>query len=381
MKLHIRLPLVLVGLLSTACLHAQQQGKLQYLDAVRQAELENVVCLDMPADGRFVYTAAYNAKAVCVFTRDVQSGTFSGVQTFSDTDRLDGVTALRLSPNGRYGATAAFRSNAVTLFRRDPQEGGLQILGSAMQRDDVRLKLQFAIELAWSPDSRFIYAIASASGAINVFEIDAQESLQLVEVNVGDARCLLGARGIAVSPDGSLVFVTSEAFGTLTMFSRDAKTGALTLKQVLQDEVGLRNLGGAFSVAVSPDGKFVYASSGRFRGDNSICVFKLGDDGNLALVQELVNGTAGLRGFIGGNEVMITRDGRNAYAVASRSNSLVTFQRDIATGKLTQMQALLHDTDGVGPLEIVSGLAESPDGKFIYAAAEGNGAVSIFRRQ
>ena len=51
-------------------------------------------------------TAAYNAKAVCVFTRDVDSGMFSGVQTFSDTDRLDGVTALRLSPNGRYGATA-----------------------------------------------------------------------------------------------------------------------------------------------------------------------------------------------------------------------------------------------------------------------------------
>jgi DNA-binding beta-propeller fold protein YncE len=98
-------------------------------------------------------------------------------------------------------------------------------------------------------------------------------------------------------------------------------------------------------------------------------------------VQELVNGTPELRRFIGGNEILITRDGRNAYAVASRSNSLVSFQRDVMTGKLMQMQGLLHNTDGVGPLEIVSGLALSPDGKFVYAAAEGNGAVSIFQRR
>jgi 6-phosphogluconolactonase (cycloisomerase 2 family) len=124
----------------------------------------------------------------------------------------------------------------------------------------------------------------------------------------------------------------------------------------------------------------VYLSCGRFRGDNAICVFKLGEDGNLSLVQELVNGTAELRGYLGGNEILVSRDGRNVYAVASRSNSLASFQRDRESGKLTQMQALIHETEGVGPLQIVSGLAISPDGKYVYAAAEGDGAISIFER-
>ncbi len=358
-----------------------EHGTLKYVDRVQADELQNVVSIDLPADGKYVYTAAYNAKAVCVFPRDGETGKFNGAQTLSDSEKFDGVTALRLSPDGRLAATAAFRSHAVTLLRRDAQDGSLQLLDVALQSNDPALKLNFAVDVAWSPDSRFVYVIASASAAVSVFQIDGQSRLKLVQVHNGDGRSLAGARGIALSPDGATVYITSEVFSTLTVLARDAKSGALTLKQVIQDEQrGVRSIGGAFSVAVSPDGKSVYVSAGRFRGDSAISVFRQEALGDLQLVQELVGGSDDLASFVGGNEILISRDGRNAYAVASRSNSLVSFRRDTATGKLTQLQALIHETDGVGPLAVVSGLGISPDGKYLYAAAEESGAVSIFRR-
>jgi 6-phosphogluconolactonase (cycloisomerase 2 family) len=69
-------------------------------------------------------------------------------------------------------------------------------------------------------------------------------------------------------------------------------------------------------VALSPVGAFAYASSGRFRADNAIGVYKLDDNGELNVVQEFMNNEDELRNFRGGNEIALSPDGLNVYAVA-----------------------------------------------------------------
>jgi len=44
-------------------------------------------------------------------------------------------------------------------------------------------------------------------------------------------------------------------------------------------------------------------TSGRFEGDNAVSAFRLGTNGRLSLIQEMVNGRGKLNGFEGGNHL------------------------------------------------------------------------------
>ncbi len=356
-------------------------GQLSFVDAVSAPQLDSVVSVAISADGRFLYAAAYNARAVSVLSRDAESGKLAMVDSLVDPESLDGVTALRLSPDNRYAASAAFRSNAVTLFSRDTETGKLTRLDTKKHGDHPELGLLFAIDAAWSPDSRFVYVIAPSSAALNTFRLADGQSLEFVETRLGQPASMHRARGIALSPDGRFIYVVSELAGSLVVRERDEQSGTSKVFQNIFDEQGEpKGLAGAFFVTTSPEGDYVYVSSGRFRGDDAVSVFRRLEDGRLAIVQELKTETDALSGFTGGNEILVSPDGKNAYAVASGSSSLVSFARDQQTGKLTQLQSLKSGIDGVGPLAVASGIAISPDGRFVYVAAEGDDSISVFQR-
>jgi DNA-binding beta-propeller fold protein YncE len=85
---------------------------------------------------------------------------------------------------------------------------------------------------------------------------------------VGESLDIL--RSVAVSPDGRQVYASAEGDHALVIFDRDAATGVLTQKA--GDEGCIRDdgvppcadgvaLDGAVALAVSPDGRHVYAVS------------------------------------------------------------------------------------------------------------------------
>ena len=90
--------------------------------------------------------------------------------------------------------------------------------------------------------------------------------------------------------------------------------------------------------------------------------------------------------------VVISPDGKNAYAVASgTTGGLTTYDRDPSTGALTQKPGVtgcIWDAaatsscanDPSGALNSPFGVAISPDGQFVYTSASGNSAIAIFRR-
>ena len=131
-------------------------------------------------------------------------------------------------------------------------------------------------------------------------------------------------------------------------------------------------------MAVSPDGKFVYVSAGRFHGDDAVSAFKVGDDGRVALLQEFINGQGDLRGFQGGNHLAISPDGRNVYATATRSSSVACFRRDTKTGKLSYLETVRDGSENAE--NGAAGVAVSPDGRFVYVATEDGRAITQFDR-
>ena len=148
---------------------------------------------------------------------------------------------------------------------------------------------------------------------------------------------------------------------------------------------GVKGLRGSFGVAVSPDGKFVYTVSGQFGdGDDAVGVFSFdADEGKVKQIQTI--DTFDLAGadtgkavpFEGGNEIAVSPDGENVYAVATISGALAVFDRDNETGAL-KLTSMFGDPATVGG---AAGVAVSPDGRFVAIAAEKQATISILRRR
>jgi 6-phosphogluconolactonase (cycloisomerase 2 family) len=352
-------------------------GRLRHIESVPRDDLATTVSAEISPDGRFLYATSWNVGTATVFARDRKTGRLEHRQTITDPENLAGTTALVVSPDGRLAIATAFRSRSAVLYTRNAETGELS--PSDVARDGVNaVRMQWPIDVAFAPDSKFVYVLDDNAGKVVAFRVD-DGKLEFVEADEGKDGCYRGGRGLAFHPDGKTLFVASRTAG-LVVADRDATTAKTSVRQVIKDEEGdAHGLDGAMGVAVSPDGRSVYVSAGRFEGDNAVSAFRIDPDGRVAFLQEFLNGAGELRDFVGGNSIAITPDGLNVYAVATRSGTVASFRRDPATGKLRYLETLDDGGEGAGE-NGAAGLGISPDGRYVYVATEDKKSLSIFQR-
>jgi 6-phosphogluconolactonase (cycloisomerase 2 family) len=359
------------------------EGRLELVEAVPRDDLTATVSAAISPDGRFLYSSAWSAASLTVFARDAQSGRLEHRQTVTSDTLLAGTTALTPSPDGRTAIATAFTSRTAVLYLRNPDTGALSQADFARDGDQG-VRFQWPIDVAFSPDGRFAYVIddhgpaEGSQGAVVAFRVQ-DGKLEHVANDEGRDGCYSGARGLALSPDGKTLMVASYRAGALVVADRDATRGTTTVRQVIKDDEGpARSLAGAMGVAISRDGRHAYVSAGRFSGDNAVSAFAIDADGRLGFLQEFRNGEGELQNFEGGNEIAVSPDGRNVYAVATRSGTVAAFRRDPASGRLRYLETL---PDGADAGENrAAGIGISPDGRFVYVATEDGRAISVFRR-
>lgn len=355
-------------------------GHLRHIGSVTRDDLQGVVGLASSPDGMYLYAAAFHGGTVTVFTRDPRTGELTHVQTLQNRKDLSGVTSITVSSDGQYAATAAFQSGAAVLYARDGETGRLTRLHALHSNDEGVEGLDFAIRARFSPEGRHLYVLDGEDGGLTTLEIQTGGRLKWLQTNKGEDSVLGGSRGLAFLAGGGGVLAANYRGNSLVLFDRNRADGTTSVRQVLKDEEnGIRALAGAFGVAVSADGKFVYVCSGRFQGDNAVSVFTFDASGKLVLAQELVAGEDGFQPFAGGNHILVSPDGRNVYAVATASGSLACFERDPAKGKLRLLEVLTNSS-GAGALGGAAGIECSPDGHFLYVAAEFEQTISVYRR-
>ena len=152
------------------------------------------------------------------------------------------------------------------------------------------------------------------------------------------------ATGVAVSPDGRNVYAAAQDSDAVLVFDRHPLTGAITQKPGLDGCVSDTGTGGQCAHGVALDGA---------RG------------------------------------VVVSPDGRSVYAIAGSSNSVLIYDRDLATGELLFKPdvagCISNDGSGdqcvdgnalVSPFEVVV----SPDGRNVYVATTTSSAVAVFVR-
>ena len=353
-------------------------GGLKFESAVTRDDLTSVNSVEISPDGRYLYATPWALGAVVVFQRETGDGRLTHLQTLRDA-RLAGDTGITFSPSGKYAVAACFNAKTAVLMHCDTNTGQLKILHSVRQGEDEVTGLDWPIDANFSPDGRFVYVLDGNKGGIMIFKV-GEDKLEWQKYYTGKEGCLAGARGATLSPDGKLMYVAGSRANALTVLERDAEKGGLRVKQILRDgEENVGGLAGVFGVTCSPDGEFIYTTSGRFEGDSAVGVFRRESDGKLKLVHELIAERDELPGFLGGNRLVLSPGAQQLYAVASRSGAVACFERDTKTGRI-KVQEIFTGADGKGITAGAAGVAISPDGKYVYIAAEGEATISIYRR-
>ena len=280
--------------------------------------------------------------------------------------------------------------------------------------------LNFATRVAASRDGKNAYVASGFIGALDpggvaVFARDRRTGAvtQLKDEDGclkgdGSEGCAFGraidwASAVEVSRDGKSVYVSSIVWNAVAVFARDRKTGALAQLDGADGcvadsgEFGCadgRALNGPRDVAVSPDGRNVYAT---FVGSNAVAVFARNSKTGALTQLKSEDGCVDNNGFEGCADgralssafaVAVSPDGKSVYVVSSSSDAVAVFARNRRTGALTQLKdedgCIANDgfegCDDGRALNGPTGVVVSRDGKSVYVAAFESDAVAVFAR-
>jgi DNA-binding beta-propeller fold protein YncE len=154
--------------------------------------LDSAAGVAVSGDGASVYVASQLSDAVAVFDRDPAAGALSqkagaaacvsetGTGPCRDGRALDGAIGIAVSPDGRTVYVASTASDAIAIFTRRRTGGLRQLRGSAgcvsetgrgPCRDGVAL--DFARDLALSPDGKSVYIASARSDAVAILPTSA----------------------------------------------------------------------------------------------------------------------------------------------------------------------------------------------------------------
>ncbi len=288
--------------------------------------------------------------------------------------------------------------------------------------------LQQVSNITISPDGKSAYGVALLSDALVVF--DRNTTSGALTIKSGSAGCFVnttigactvvsdltldGIHDIAISPDGKSLYAASQNSDTLVSFIRNTTTGALTVSGCLSNSAlgascvqqpGL--LDGVAVVAISPDGKNVYAVSAVTASPNGSGVISTysRDATTGALTYNSCVSSAPLGscvvatgvfdlGFPYASKIALSPDGKTMYLIASSSASVAIFDRDATIGNLTlksgaagciaRAAILPQGCTILGDyLQPPTGIAVSPDGKSLYLTGwttEAIDTVLVFAR-
>jgi DNA-binding beta-propeller fold protein YncE len=282
-----------------------------------------------------------------------------------------------------------------------------------LPRFPYRLLVALAVLAALMLPATALGAAKPAKAAGTLVQL-AGKSGCLVDRSAHAAKCtparalagpapLLGSRAVALSPDGRNLYVASSGSDAIAIFTRNARSGKLTQPKGAAGCIAAQGAGGCApavgldgpnSVAISPDGRNVYATS---LGSEAVTVFQRSPatgaltqrlDGSGCIATIPVPGCVGGRALVGPDVIVASPDGRNVYVGSFFGNAVAVFNRDASTGTLMQPSGsggCLAATASGGcatglALDSIEGMAISGDGKSLYLGAAVSEAVVVLAR-
>jgi 6-phosphogluconolactonase len=165
-----------------------------------------------------------------------------------------------------------------------------------------------------TPDGRFVIVADLGLDQLLVYAFDPATG-KLGAHSHADTRPGAGPRHLAFHPNGRYLYVANELDSTISFYDYDPASGALRELQALSTLPAGAPESWVADIHVAPTGDRVYVSN---RGHDSLAVFDIATDGQLALVDMVACGGACPRNFAlapGGGFVLVANQNSNAVAV------------------------------------------------------------------
>lgn len=342
--------------------------------------LQGISDVAVSPDGKFVYTASYQSSAVSVFARDAATGRL----TYSST--ITGVPAafsVDTSSDNRSVYAASPTGSVIQAFARDLTTGALTLANAqpgaptgGFVSVSVSPDAAAVYGVGGSPSGLVVFTRSSATSTIaRVFDYADNTNGYVLGQQFGPTNSPI--KNIATSADGRFVYVTSTSENAVSLFARDITTQALTQVAVYQDGVGgVDGLQGASSAKISPDGRHLYVSG---QGESSVAIFGIdAASGALTYAGKITQGSGGVSSLAGARSLAISPDGRYVYASAINSGAVTAFDRDATTGLLTLNMAAFNGAGSIVGLANPSGMATDPLNRHLYVAGQGANSLVAF---
>jgi uncharacterized repeat protein (TIGR01451 family) len=358
---------------------------------------------------KHLYVAGTGDNAIGVYARaESTGGAVFGQPPFVQIMRsgengvsgLTGVLDVGVSADGAHVYAVSPMDNALVVTRRDPLTGRIEFL-EIQQNGTLGVSgMSGANSLAFSPDDRHIYVTGGFANAIAIFSRDADpqssafgrlEFRQMRQEGVDSVTGLAGARAVAVSPDGRHVYALGTTADTVAAFVRNPTPGSANFGQLgfiehySNQDADTAGLNGVRDLVISPDGQFVYVLGNE---DGTLVQFlRDSGDGRLEFVEFLQDGFGSTAGLRGARRLVFTADGQSLIAVGGADGSLARYAVSPDDGRLTWVEQINDGDEATATGGQVFGLDgasdawATPDDEQFFVTSAGRDAVIGFRRQ
>ncbi|WP_372635691.1 beta-propeller fold lactonase family protein [Fodinibius sp.] len=316
----------------------RETGALDQLQTVSDREAPDFQALH--PEGTYLYSVSDEA-----FAEDSDHGTISAYRIDRETGMLSlineqsvegqGPAHVSVDPKGRFAYVSNYSGGNLSVFAIDPEDGSLGQAVDVVQHEgnSVNKERQNAPHVHSaipSADGRFIYVSDLGTDRIMIYEVDQNSGeLNPAEVPYAESTPGSGPRHFTFHPDSNYAYSAEELSSTVAVFQTDPSTGALTEIQRISmlpetyEEPG----NSAADIHISPDGRFLYASN---RGHDSLVLYEIDQNsGKLSLVGHEPTRGGHPRNF------MIDREGTYVLVANMDDDNIVVFERNKATGELS----------------------------------------------
>ncbi len=322
------------------CTLDSESGKLSESRLVAEISGPGFLALH-PRGGHLYAVGTLDGKASVVAYKMSGTGDTAALELINAVEIGDGGAAhVAVDEAGKMLLTAQYGGGSVAAFSLDESGAIKERTGLIKHQGGSgvvagRQDSSHAHYVGFSPDQRFAFVPDLGLDQVVIYQVNAEQAT-LRPHGFGAVPPGGGPRHMKFHNNGKWIYVLNELELSVSVFDYDSEAGTMQLKQtvptVSKAELAKEQFTSCSEIRIHPNGRFVYTAN---RGHDSITVFAISENGQLAEVQNVHVRGATPRNF------NLAPSGKWLLAAGQDSHTLAAFVVDPESGHLTYNRSVI----------------------------------------